>query len=50
MSTIGDPAAELSLAHCYSYGKGVSKDLNKAFEYHLSAAEKGIHFCVTYDY
>ena len=39
--SLGDPNAELSLAHCYSYGKGVTQDLTKAFEYHVSAAEKG---------
>lgn len=39
---LGEPNAELSLAHCYSHGKGVSEDLSKAFEYHISAAEKGV--------
>ena len=38
----GDATAELSLAHCYSHGKGVTEDLAKAFEYHASAAEKGM--------
>ena len=46
-TTAGDPTAELSLAHCYSHGKGVTQDLTKAFQYHLSAAEKGICVQVT---
>ena len=34
----------MSIAHCYSHGKGVDVDLKMAFEYHSMAANKGIHF------
>ena len=32
----------MSVAHCYSHGKGVDVDFHKAFEYHKLAAEKGM--------
>ena len=31
----------MSLAHCYSHGKGVEVDFDKAFLYHEKAADKG---------
>ena len=46
----GDPLALLSLAHCYTHGKGVEKSFEKAFEHHLEASKSGIMntegFCI----
>lgn len=36
----------MSLAHCYSHGKGVEVDFDKAFLYHEKAADMGkLFFC-----
>ena len=35
----GDPLAHLSLAHCYTHGKGVEESATKAFEHHLEASK-----------
>lgn len=32
----------MSVAHCYSNGKGVDKNYDKAYEYHKMAADKGM--------
>ena len=41
---VGDIGAFMSVAHCYSHGKGVDVDYEKAFEYHNMAASKGVFF------
>lgn len=37
-----DPHAYMSLAKCYSEGKGVEISHEKAFEYHMKAATLGM--------
>ena len=37
----GDPLADLSLARCYTKGKGVEQSYEKAFQHHLKASESG---------
>ena len=37
----GDPLANLSLAQCYSQGRGVDQSLEEAFRQHLLASDKG---------
>ena len=32
----------MSVAHCYSNGKGVDVDFEKAYNYHKMAADKGM--------
>ena len=36
-----DPMAHLSLAVCYSQGKGVEESIEKAFEHHQEASKSG---------
>src|SRR5437870_2414386 len=38
---IGHPDAQYELGVCYSNGKGVNKDLQKAFTYYERAAKQG---------
>ena len=37
----GDPIAHLSLASCYTHGRGVTQSYEKAFNHHLQASEAG---------
>ena len=38
---LGDVGAFMSVAHCYSNGKGVENNYDEAFRYHKMAADKG---------
>ena len=38
----GDPMAHLSLAVCYTHGKGVEESMLKAFEHHTEASKSGV--------
>ena len=41
--------AHMSLASCYTHGRGVTQSYEKAFQHHLKASESGLnHFSLTH--
>ena len=38
----GDPLAHMSLASCYTHGRGVTQSYEKAFHHHLQASKSGL--------
>ncbi len=42
LSYIDDPLAYISLAHCYTLGKGVEISMEKAFENYFEASKSSV--------